>query len=72
MAGALEYLCCEILDIAGDIALKKGKKIIVPSHINMAFRTDMELSKLMYQNIIAASSVPSNIHPSIAVHGKER
>ena len=64
MAGALEYLTNEVLDIAGELCLKGNKKIIMPKHINLAFRTDMELIKLMHKGIVTQSTVPANIHPS--------
>ena len=52
MAGALEYLTNEVLDIAGELCMKGNKKIIMPKHINLAFKSDMELIKLMHKGII--------------------
>ena len=47
MAGCIEYLVREILEIAGDQAEQSKFKTIKPRHIGMAVRNDEELTKLM-------------------------
>jgi histone H2A len=64
MAGVLEYLTAEVLDLAHVEmqAMKNGS--IQPKHINLAFRRDQELGMLMQHATFTTSTVPSNIHPS--------
>ena len=38
LAAALEYLCAEVLEVAGFKCLKLGNKIIKPSHIELTIR----------------------------------
>ena len=61
MAAVLEYLCAEILELAGNAARDK-KSRIVPRHIQLAVRNDEELNKLMGGVTIAAGGVLPNIH----------
>ena len=43
LAGVMQYLTSEILEIAGDIAFENKKSIIKPKHIMQAIRNDEEL-----------------------------
>ena len=47
MAAALEYVCAEILELAGDEAAKKHQKLLKPRHLGRAVQGDAELGKLM-------------------------
>jgi len=63
LAGVLEYLTAEVLELAGDVA-KGGKKArIAPRHIMLAVRNDEEINKLMSGVTIAAGGVVPGIHP---------
>jgi histone H2A len=62
MAAVLEYLCAEILELAGNAARDNKKARIVPRHIQLAVRNDEELNKLMGGVTIAAGGVLPNIH----------
>ena len=62
MAAVLEYLCAEILELAGNAARDNKKSRIVPRHIQLAVRNDEELNKLMGGVTIAAGGVLPNIH----------
>ena len=61
MAAVLEYLCCEILELAGNAAEEHKKKTIAPRHIQLAIRNDEELNKLMAKASIAEGGVIPNV-----------
>ena len=63
MAATLEYLVCEILELAGNAAKEAGKKTIAPKHLQLAVRNDEELAKLMATTLISNGGTMSNIHP---------
>lgn len=62
-AATLEYLVCEILELAGNAAQEQGKKTIQPRHLQLAVRNDEELAKLMAATMISNGGYMSNIHP---------
>ena len=47
MASVLQYLCAEILELAGEAFHERKKKTISPRHLQLAVRGDDELNKLM-------------------------
>jgi len=62
MAATLEYLCAEVLELAGNAAKEHRKTRIVPRYIQLAIRNDEELSKLLSQVTIASGGVLPNVH----------
>ena len=62
LCAVLEYLCAEILELAGNAARDNKKSRIIPRHIQLAVRNDEELNKLMGGITIASGGVLPNIH----------
>ena len=74
LAAILEYLCAEILELAGNAARDNKKSRIVPRHITLAVKNDEELNKLLGNVTISSGGVLPNIHavllPKKAPSGK--
>ena len=62
MAAVLEYLCAEVLELAGNAARDNKKSRIIPRHITLAVRNDEELNKFLSGVTVAAGGVLPNIH----------
>jgi len=62
LAAVLEYLCTEILELAGNAARDNKKARIIPRHLQLAVRNDEKLNKLLADVTIAAGGVLPNIH----------
>ncbi|CBY20520.1 unnamed protein product [Oikopleura dioica] len=61
MAAVMEYLCAEVLELAGDAAKDNKKKRIIPRYIQLAIRNDEELTKVLGDVTIAQGGVLPNI-----------
>lgn len=66
MAAILEYCCAEVVELAGEQAISKKKKRIMPRHVMMAMKGDEEISKLVGNTTIGgAGCMPTGVHPSL-------
>ena len=70
LAAVLEYLCAEILELAGNAARDNKKSRIIPRHVQLAIRNDEELNKLLGGVTIASGGVLPNIHTVLLPKGK--
>ncbi|CEM20939.1 unnamed protein product [Vitrella brassicaformis CCMP3155] len=62
LAAVLEYLCAEILELAGNAARDHKKSRIVPRHLMLAIKNDEELNKYMADVTISMGGVLPSIH----------
>ncbi|XP_076132918.1 histone H2A, embryonic-like [Alosa pseudoharengus] len=65
MAAVIEYLCAEILELAGNACKDNKKKRIGPRHIQLAVRNDEELNSLFGGVTISEGGVLPNIHAQL-------
>lgn len=62
LAAVLEYLCAEVLELAGNIAKDNNRTRIIPRHMQLAIRNDEELNKLLEHVTIANGGVIPSIN----------
>merc|ERR1712096_180344 len=65
MAAALQYLTCEVLEMAGEISESRKKKTIAPKHLQVAIRGDEELNKLLCNIQISSGGTVPNIQAAL-------
>ena len=65
LAGVLEYLTAEILELAGNAARDNKKKRIIPRHIMLAVRNDEELQKILGHVTFPGGGVLPLIHKAL-------
>lgn len=70
LAAVLEYLCAEVLELAGNAAKDNKKLRITPRFILLAIRNDEELNRFMADTTIADGGVLPYINP-VLLPGKK-
>lgn len=65
LSAVLEYLCAEILELAGNASRDNKKMRIAPRHILLAVKNDEELNKLLAGVTISDGGVVPNIQASL-------
>ena len=71
MAAVLEYLVAELLELSGNAAKDNKKNRIVPRHIQLAIKNDVELNNFLGKATISAGGVMPNVH-SVLVAKKSK
>lgn len=58
LAGVLDYLVQEVLDLANTVVTQRGRKIVQPKDINVALKCDQELCTLTKNAILPGVDIP--------------
>ena len=71
LSAVLEYLCAEVLELAGNAAKANKRRVISPRHILLAVANDDELHKLLKGVTISQGGVLPNI-PQVLLYRKKQ
>lgn len=62
LAGVLEYLSAELVEISGQVAYESGRKTITPRYLQLAIQNDEDFRDLLHHVTIAQGGVVPHIH----------
>merc|ERR1711981_29608 len=65
VAAVMEYLCAEVLELAGNAAKDNKRQRVTPRFILLAVRNDEELSHFFSNATVAQGGVLPHIHASL-------
>merc|ERR1712226_654377 len=65
VAAVMEYLCAEVLELAGNAAKDNKRARVTPRFINLAVRNDEELSNFFANATVAQGGVLPHINPRL-------
>ena len=71
-AAVMEYLCAEVLELAGNAAKDNKRARITPRFILLAIKNDEELSSFMSDITISEGGVLPRIQPSLLPKNKKK
>lgn len=71
LAGVLEYLTAELVDLAANAAKDIGKKRITPRAINLAIRGDVDFNALLSEALVSQGGVLPRIN-KVLIKGKKK
>lgn len=72
LAAVLEYLCAEVLELAGNAAKDNKRTRIIPRFIQLAIRNDEELAQLCKDSVVASGGVLPHIHTALIKEKREK
>ena len=63
LTAVLEYLVAEVLELAGNAMRDANKRRIIPRHLCLAIKNDVELNELIGNACISQGGVIPHINP---------
>lgn len=72
LAGVLEYLAAEVLELSGQAAKEHKRVRINPRHMLLAIKHDPELTELLDGACFSEAGVMPNIHPALVMKSSKK